>query len=217
MTLIPRDFFARPSVQVAPDLLGCVLEHQAAAGLVAVELTEVEAYAGQADPASHAYRGKTARNAVMFGPPGHAYLYFTYGMHFCVNLVCLCDGTASAVLLRAGRVIAGEELARARRTRSASVVPPRDLARGPARLCQALDIDRSLDGADVCVPGSPLRVRWEGAGPGTTARSAERKVCTGPRVGVAAAAEVPWRFWVEGEPTVSAYRPAAPRRRKLVP
>jgi DNA-3-methyladenine glycosylase len=212
--LIPRDFFARPSVPVAPELLGCVLEHETAAGLVAVELTEVEAYAGASDPASHAYRGKTARNAVMFGPPGHAYVYFTYGMHFCVNLVCLGNGSASAVLLRAGRIIAGEELARVRRTRGSAVIPYRDLARGPARLCQALDIDRSLDGADVCVPESPLRMRWPDAS--TTARSEERKVLSGPRVGVSQAAEVPWRFWVEGEPTVSVYRPAVPRRRKLV-
>jgi DNA-3-methyladenine glycosylase len=211
---MPREFFARPSVPVAPDLLGCVLEHQTEAGLVAVELTEVEAYAGASDPASHAYRGKTARNAVMFGPPGHAYVYFTYGMYFCVNLVCLGNGSASAVLLRAGRIIEGEELARARRTRGTTKIPFRDLARGPARLCQALDIDRSLDGADVCVPDSPLRMRWPEAG--TTARSAERKVASGPRVGISAAAEVPWRFWIEGEPTVSAYRPATPRRRKLV-
>jgi DNA-3-methyladenine glycosylase len=214
VALIPRDFFARPSVPVAPELLGCVIEHQTAAGLVAVELTEVEAYAGASDPASHAYRGKTARNAVMFGPPGHAYVYFTYGMHFCVNLVCLGNGSASAVLLRAGRVIEGEELARARRTRkprpggSGGMGPPaavtfRDLARGPARLCQALDIDRSLDGADVCVADSPLRMRW---GSRTTARSAERNVASGPRVGVSSAAEVPWRFWIEAEPTVSAYR-----------
>jgi DNA-3-methyladenine glycosylase len=211
---MPREFFARLSVPLAPDLLGCVLEHQTEAGLVAVELTEVEAYAGASDPASHAYRGKTARNAVMFGPPGHAYVYFTYGMHFCVNLVCLGNGSASAVLLRAGRVIEGEELARARRTRGTTKIPFRDLARGPARLCQALDIDLSLDGADVCVPDSPLRMRWPEAG--TTARSAERKVASGPRVGISAAAEVPWRFWIEGEPTVSAYRPATPRRRKLV-
>jgi DNA-3-methyladenine glycosylase len=223
---MPREFFARPSVPVAPDLLGCVLEHQTEAGLVAVELTEVEAYAGASDPASHAYRGKTARNAVMFGPPGHAYVYFTYGMHFCVNLVCLGNGSASAVLLRAGRIIEGEELARARRTggprgvrgdgspREKKPVSFRDLARGPARLCQALDIDRSLDGADVCVPDSPLRMRWPEAG--TTARSAERKVASGPRVGISVAAEVPWRFWVEGDPTVSVYRPAVPRRRKLV-
>jgi len=214
MTLMPREFFARLSVPVAPDLLGCVLEHHTEAGLVAVELTEVEAYAGASDPASHAYRGKTARNAVMFGPPGHAYVYFTYGMHFCVNLVCLGNGSASAVLLRAGRIIEGEELARSRRTRGTTKIPFRDLARGPARLCQALDIDRSLDGADVCVPESPLRMRWPDAS--TTARSVDRKVLSGPRVGISAAAEVPWRFWVEGDPTVSAYRPAVPRHRKLV-
>src|SRR5580700_5499657 len=219
---MPREFFARPSVPVAPDLLGCVLEHQTEAGLVAVELTEVEAYAGASDPASHAY------------------LYFTYGMYFCVNLVCLGNGSASAVLLRAGRVIEGEELARARRTggprgvrgarggggdgesprasgqspREKKAIPFRDLARGPARLCQALDIDRSLDGADVCVPDSPLRMRWPDAS--TTARSVDRKILSGPRVGISVAAEVPWRFWVEGEPTVSAYRPAVPRHRKLV-
>ena len=212
--LIPRNFFARSSVQVAPDLLGCVLEHQTAAGLVAVELTEVEAYAGEADPASHAYRGKTRRNAVMYGPPGHAYVYFTYGMHFCVNLVCLPEGSASAVLLRAGTVTEGEDLARARRAESAAAVAPRDLARGPARLCQALDIDRSQDGADVVATDSPLRMCWPDTR--TTVRSAEKKVASGPRVGVSAAAEVPWRFWIEGEPTVSVYRSAVPRRRKLV-
>ena len=204
--LIPRKFFARPSVEVAPDLLGCVLEHETADGLVAVELTEVEAYAGRSDPASHAYRGKTARNAVMFGPPGHAYVYFTYGMHFCVNVVCLGEeGSASAVLLRAGRVIAGEELACARRTRGTTAIAPRDLARGPARLCQALGIDRALDGADVCAPGSPLQVTGATlAGPGVSA---------GPRVGVSHGAEEPWRFWITGDPTVSVYRPHVPRRR----
>ena len=238
MTLMPREFFARPSVPVAPDLLGCVLEHQTEAGLVAVELTEVEAYAGASDPASHSYRGRTARNAVMFGPPGHAYVYFTYGMHFCVNLVCLGNGSASAVLLRAGRIIEGEELARVRRTggvrrdgeppRAGRVVPYRDLARGPARLCQALGIDRELDGTDVCVADSPLRVR---AGARRPARSetvlargdkpesppgTPRRIVTGPRVGVSSAAEIPWRFWYEGEPTVSVYRAYVPRRRKLV-
>jgi DNA-3-methyladenine glycosylase len=234
VVLISRDFFARPAVEVAPDLLGTVIEHQTADGLVAVQLTEVEAYAGAADPASHAYHGKTRRNAVMFGPPGHAYVYFTYGMHFCVNLVCLGNGSASAVLLRAGAVIEGEDLARSRRSGPRRGGGPdrarlafRDLARGPARLCQALDIDRSLDGADVCVADSPLRMRWPGAS--TTARSGavlprgddpprppREKIACGPRVGIAAAAEVPWRFWIEGEPTVSAYRAYVPRRRTLV-
>src|SRR5215831_16268998 len=113
--LLPRGFFAGSSLAVAPRLLGCVLEHETSEGLVAVALTEVEAYNGADDPASHAYRGRTGRNAVMFGDPGHAYVYFTYGMHFCVNLVCRPEGTASAVLLRAGRVIEGIPLAAARR------------------------------------------------------------------------------------------------------
>ena len=207
---VSRSFLARPAVEVAPELLGYVLEHETPDGLVAVELTEVEAYAGRSDPASHAYRGKTQRNAVMFGPVGHAYVYFTYGMYFCVNLVCAANGSASAVLLRAGVVIEGEELARARRTRGAAVVSRRDLARGPARLCLALDIDRAQDGADVCGAGSPLRIRWPDAS--TLARSAEKKIATGPRVGVSSAAEVPWRFWVEGDPTVSVYRAHVPRR-----
>ena len=222
---ISRDFFARHAVEVAPDLLGCVLEHQPAEGLVAVELTEVEAYAGQSDPASHAYRGKTRRNAVMFGPPGHAYVYFTYGMHFCVNLVCSGKGSVSAVLLRAGAVIAGEDLARARRTKGAASVASRDLARGPARLCQALAIDRSLDGADVCTADSPLRVRAGGnpARSGTLLARGDdppgtpRKIVTGPRVGVSSATQVPWRFWYEGEPTVSVYRPYVPRRKLVTP
>jgi DNA-3-methyladenine glycosylase len=215
VTLIPREFFDRPSVQVAPDLLGVVLEHQTAAGLVAVQLTEVEAYAGASDPASHAYRGRTPRNAVMFGPVGHAYVYFTYGMYFCVNLVCAANGSASAVLLRAGAIIEGEDLARSRRTRGVAPVSGRDLARGPARLCQALDIDRAQDGTDVCVADSPLRVRWPDAG--TPARSAEKKIATGPRVGVSSAADVPWRFWVEGDPTVSVYRAHVPRRKPVTP
>jgi len=237
---LPRGFFAGSSLAVAAPLLGCVLERETGEGLVAVMLTEVEAYEGAADPASHAYRGRTARNAVMFGAPGHAYVYFTYGMHFCVNLVCQPAGTASAVLLRAGRVIEGIPLAAARRAaarngagRGASgparpggrgpggsgdqgravaagapgVVSPavrRELARGPARLCQALGIDRGLDGADVCDPDSPLRIRpAPAAGSGQPLPGVSR----GPRVGISAAADRPWRFWLTGDPTVSAYRP----------
>ena len=202
--LVPREFLDRPSTEVAPDLLGCVLEHESPEGIVAVRLTEVEAYAGQVDPASHAYRGRTGRNAVMYGPPGHAYVYFTYGMHFCVNVVCLPEGIASAVLLRAGRVVAGEGLARDRRPVDG---PARDLARGPARLCQALGIDRALNGADLCDLASPLRLR-KGAQP-----AEETLIRTGPRVGVREGADVPWRFWLDGEPTVSVYRPHVPRRR----
>ena len=238
--LLPRKTFASGAVEVAPGLLGCVIEHDTPEGLVAVALTEVEAYNGEADPASHAFRGRTARNAVMFGPPGHAYVYFTYGMHFCVNLVCLPEGTASAVLLRAGRVVEGEGLARARRT--APGPGGRDLARGPARLCQALGIARGQNGADVCDPASPLRVRWPdpaeaglpgapargpGVGDGTVtagpaglagpAELAGAAISSGPRVGVSAAGERPWRFWITGDPTVSVYRPYAPRRARQKP
>jgi len=204
--LLPRSFFGRSSVQAAPALLGCVLWHQSPEGPVAVRLTEVEAYRGSADPASHAYRGLTRRNAVMFGPPGHAYVYFTYGMHFCVNLVCLPAGTAEAVLLRAGDVVAGLPLARGRRPAART---DHDLARGPARLCQALAIGRGLDGADVCDPRAPLRIL--GPAPGRAVAAAT--IRTGPRVGISAAAEVAWRFWIDGDPTVSVYRPAVPRRR----
>jgi DNA-3-methyladenine glycosylase len=211
--LLPQSFFGRSSVAVAPDLLGCVLERRSPEGVVAVRLTEVEAYTGAADPASHAYRGPTRRNAVMFGPPGHAYVYFTYGMHFCVNLVCQPEGTAEAVLIRAGAIIKGVPLARLRRSAARTDY---ELARGPARLCQALAIDRVLDGADVGDPGSPLRVLGPAAGgsPGPGEPRPAGAIRTGPRVGVSAAAEVPWRFWIDGDPTVSVYRPALPRPRR---
>jgi DNA-3-methyladenine glycosylase len=254
--VLPREFFAGSALEVAPRLLGCVLEHETGEGLVALALTEVEAYEGLADPASHAYRGRTRRNAVMFGAPGHAYVYFTYGMHFCVNLVCRPEGTASAVLLRAGRVIDGIPLAAARRAagrngarhraggqeRSGgperpaglgragdaggsgdagrpagpgapgviSLAAERELARGPARLCQALGIDRGRDGANVCDPGSLLRIRpAPEAGSGRPVPAVSR----GPRVGISAAADRPWRFWLTGDPTVSLYRPYVPRGR----
>jgi DNA-3-methyladenine glycosylase len=194
---------------VAPALLGCVLEHSTADGLVAVSLSEVEAYMAAADPASHAYRGMTARNAVMFGPPGHAYVYFTYGMHFCVNVVCGPPGVAEAVLLRAGRVIAGEELARRRRGFDLARAP-RDLARGPARLCQALAIDRTQNGADLCDASGGLRLR-AGAGDARALAEQQPPIDVGPRVGVSKATDIPWRFWLAQDPTVSAYRPSVPR------
>jgi DNA-3-methyladenine glycosylase len=214
--LLPREFFDRPSTQVAPDLLGCVLRSSGPDGTVAVRLVEVEAYEGEADPASHAYRGQTARNAVMFGPAGHAYVYFTYGMHFCVNLVCQPPGQPSAVLLRAGQVIEGAALAAERR---GSRGPDRDLARGPARLCQALGIDRRLDGVDVCAADSPLRIGPPLAEPSegsdgaasAGAGSAEKGISVGPRIGIRLAADWPLRFWLTGDRYVSAYRAASVR------
>ncbi|MGI8334700.1 DNA-3-methyladenine glycosylase [Actinomadura scrupuli] len=202
--LLDREFFDRPVDEVAPALLGRVLSRTTPEGEVAVRLTEVEAYAGPLDPASHAFRGRTARNAVMFGPPGHAYVYFTYGMHFCVNLVCGPEGLSSGVLLRAGALTTGLALASERRPRSSA----RDLARGPARLCQALAIDRELDGADVCSDG-PLRI-LTGSPPGAS------EVRRGPRTGVSTAKDTPWRFWIDGEPSVSPYRAHAPKRRLTV-
>jgi DNA-3-methyladenine glycosylase len=235
-SVLPRAFFDRQVLSVAPALLGCVLVHETEEGLVAVMLAEVEAYRGESDPASHAFRGKTARNAVMYGEPGHAYVYFTYGMHFCVNLVCQPPGEAGAVLLRAGRVVEGADLAAARRTagfgagarpagsgagvRGAGSGPgvrqvsERELARGPARLCQALGIGRMQNGADVCDPNGPLRV----LAPAGFTGLPEASVGAGPRVGVRLGAEAHWRFWVAGDPAVSAYRPHTPKRRAaLVP
>jgi DNA-3-methyladenine glycosylase len=201
-SVLSRSFYDRPVLEVARDLLGTVVAH----GDVAVRLTEVEAYAGGHDPASHGFRGPTARNAVMFGPAGHAYVYFTYGMHFCMNVVTGPSGQASAVLLRAGEVVRGLETARARRDRSSD----RDLARGPARLAVCLGIDRSQDGSDVTRRTGPLRVqRGEPVGDAT--------VRWGPRVGVSVAAELPWRAWLDGDPTVSTYRPHVPKKRSRDP
>jgi DNA-3-methyladenine glycosylase len=192
-------------LQVAPELLGRVVVHDSPEGKVAVRLTEVEAYAGRRDPGSHAFRGPTPRTAVMFGPGGHVYVYFSYGMHWCMNLVCGPAGDASAVLLRAGEVVTGVDLAQERRT-TARV--PRDLARGPARLTAALGVDKAYDGVDVTAPGSALRLL-----PGEGPRPSRRRVRRGPRVGVAGEGGVrPWRFWIDGEPSVSVYRPAVSRR-----
>ncbi len=222
--LVPRSFFGRPSTVVAPALLGCVLMHEDADGRVAAQIVEVEAYMGSEDPASHAYRGRTARNGVMFGEPGHVYVYFTYGMHFCANLVCELPGDASAVLLRAGWVVEGTGLALERRSVSAGSLgrsgadgpsgpDGRALARlasGPARLCQALGVARPQNGADACSSGSALRIY---APDGFAGLPADR-IAAGPRVGVSSAAEVPWRFWVTGDKAVSAYRPQVPRGRR---
>ncbi|MGN9842914.1 DNA-3-methyladenine glycosylase [Nonomuraea sp. H19] len=228
---LPRSFFDRPSHEVAPDLLGRVLVHGSADGTVAVRLTEVEAYGGPGeDPAAHTYRGKTPRNAVMFGPPGHLYVYFTYGMHFCANLVCLPDGFGSAVLLRAGEVVAGLDEARRRRDGGQGAagrkpVPDRDLARGPARLAVALGLGREHNGLDAIWDGAPDAIALDGGGPRLTGRphgsatmlegraADPALIRSGPRTGISTAKDTPWRFWIDGDPTVSPYRAHVPRRR----
>ncbi|WP_369212949.1 DNA-3-methyladenine glycosylase [Streptomyces flavofungini] len=205
-TPLTRDFFDRPVLEVAPDLLGRVLVRDSEHGPIELRLTEVEAYAGEDDPGSHAYRGKTARNSVMFGPPGHVYVYFTYGMWHCMNLVCGPEGMASAVLLRAGEVIEGAELARKRRL---SARNDKELAKGPARLATALDVDRSLDGEDLFGgPGTPFSIL-------TGTPVAADQVSEGPRTGVGGEGSVhPYRFWTTNDPTVSPYRAHVPRRRR---
>ncbi|MBR7742077.1 DNA-3-methyladenine glycosylase [Phycicoccus sp. BSK3Z-2] len=194
---------ARPVLEVAPRLLGATVTHDG----VTVRLTEVEAYAGADDPGSHAHRGRTPRNAAMFGPAGRLYVYFTYGMHFCANVVTGAEGEAAAVLLRAGEVVDGQERARRGRDRLAA----RDLARGPARLTVALGLGRGHDGLDLLAPGAGVTLTPPAVPVDTTA------VRAGPRVGVRGPGgdgdRFPWRFHVAGDATVSAYRPAAPRRR----
>jgi DNA-3-methyladenine glycosylase len=188
--------------EVAPALLGCWVVTDRPEGRVAVRLTEVEAYSGEgSDPASHAHRGPTPRAAIMFGPPGRLYVYFSYGVHWCANVVVGPDGRGSAVLLRAGDVVVGEELARSRRPAARAA---RDLARGPARLTQALGIGPGDKGADLLDPGSSVRLHAEG--PPVAVRA-------GPRVGISRATELPWRFWADGAASVSAFRPGGKSRR----
>lgn len=205
-----RGWLAAPVLDVAPRLLGALVTTTSPEGVVTVRLTEVEAYDGEADPGSHAYRGRSARNAVMFGPAGHLYVYRHLGLHVCANVVTGVEGRASAVLLRAGEVVTGAELARARRLRRGVVRTDVDLARGPARLADALGIGLELAGTDVVGGDGPVRLTAPAGPPAAWV--------TGPRVGVSGAGgdgvRHPWRFWLPGEPTVSAYRAAAPRRRR---
>ncbi len=199
---VPRSALRAEPLDVGRVLLGAVVTH----GEVAIRLTEVEAYAGEHDPGSHAYRGRTPRTEVMFGAPGHLYVYFTYGMHWCANVVCGPQGTASAVLMRAGEVVAGHDLVATRRPGARE----RDWARGPARLATALGLGREHNGLDLCAADAVVRLR-RGA-----AFTPVEPVRSGPRVGVSGpggdASAYPWRLWLDGEPTVSDYRPAAPRR-----
>ncbi|MEV5008631.1 DNA-3-methyladenine glycosylase [Streptomyces sp. NPDC056159] len=186
---------AHPAEKVAPKLLGAILTHETPEGTVSITITETEAYSGSADPASHAYRGRTPRNAVMFGPAGHLYVYRSHGLHWCANIVTGADGIATAVLIRAGRVIEGEELARERR--GGKVESPR-LARGPGNFCQALGITAEHNGTDLLTGASVALSEGEPV-PAALIR-------VGPRVGVSKAHDWQHRFYLAGDPTVSAYR-----------
>ena len=186
---LPRDFFARPTLVVARALLGQVLVHESPEGVAAGRIVEAEAYLGPSDPASHAYR-RTRRSLVMWGPPGHAYVYFTYGNHFCINVVTEHEGVAGAVLIRALEPVAGVDLMRRRR----GVDRLTDLCSGPGKLTQALGISGRHNGQDMTAP--PLYVA-RGA-----LRDGER-VGRSPRVGITRAADWPWRFYVEGSPFLS--------------
>ena len=202
---LSRSFLAGDPVSVAPKLLGKVLRRGAVAG----RIVEVEAYRGAVDAASHAFRGKTARNSTMFGPPGHLYVYFTYGMHYCANVVCWPEGRAGAVLLRALAPLSGlEEMAARRSSRVAGGARrpwrPEELCSGPAKLCQALAIDRLADGYDLVNGYEGVVLIDDGTPPPASP-------CVGTRIGLApscASRDEPWRWWVPGEPNVSRPRPS---------
>lgn len=199
---LTRGFYARPALVVARALLGRVLVHDSPEGRVAGRIVETEAYRGARDPASHAFRGETARNRVMFGPPGHAYVYFTYGMHYCVNLVCEEPGHAAAVLIRALEPLEGLELMRRRRGTDVTL----RLARGPGCVGQALGLTRAHDGSDLTRgPLSVLAAAPERDG---------RRIARSPRIGIRVGTEPLWRFFLLGHPGVSGPRARAPAERR---
>lgn len=206
------DWFDRPVLDVARGLLDAELTSHLGGATVTVRVTEVEAYDGEADPGSHAYRGPNARNGTMFGPAGHLYVYRHLGLHHCANVVAGRRGRASAVLLRAGEVVAGRDAATARRTAAGVLRSERDLARGPARLAVALGLTRDDDGADLLDPSGGLRLTV--CDPPVPAAA----LGSGPRVGVSGPGgdgdAFPWRLWLAGAPSVSDYRAAPTRRRR---
>jgi DNA-3-methyladenine glycosylase len=199
---IERARLSRPALTLAPLLVGAVLASRVGGVEVVVRLTEVEAYEGRDDPASHAYGGPTPRNAVMFGPAGHLYCYFTYGMHWCANVVCGDEGRASAVLLRGGDVVAGLDAARLRRPAARRDA---DLGRGPARLATCLGLAAAQNGVDLCDAAADVQLI-------ELPHRRRPGVVAGPRTGISRAADRPWRFWLAGAGTVSPYKPHRPKR-----
>lgn len=204
----PRRLTSQHAVRVAPRVLGALITSRIEGTVVIIRVTEVEAYGGLGeDPGSHAYRSRTARNASMFGPPGHAYVYFTYGRHWMLNLVTQPEGNAGAVLIRAGQLVDGLDVASARRPACAV---DRDLGRGPARLAAAMGIDGRFDGLDLLTSGGILALELATRPP--------TLVLTSARTGVAGeGALTPWRFFLPDEPTVSPYRAAVTRGRPVRP
>jgi DNA-3-methyladenine glycosylase len=192
-TRLARDAYRRDPRELAPDLLGKVLVHEDASGRRAGRIVEVEAYCGAADPGSHAFRGMTARNRTMFGPAGHLYVYFTYGMHWCANVVCGEVGEGVAVLVRALAPLDGVDAMFAARPRATR---ERDLCSGPAKLCQALGLDGGFDGADLVVGDRGVWVGDDGTPPPAAPFQSTR-------IGLSAGAEHPWRWCVPGDPHVS--------------
>ncbi|HEY7531094.1 MAG TPA: DNA-3-methyladenine glycosylase [Gemmatimonadota bacterium] len=201
MRPLPRDFFARDTLAVARDLLGAVLAHDTPDGRAAGRIVEVEAYVGEEDAACHAAAGLTARTGPLYGPPGHAYVYFVYGMHWCFNAVTRPEGLPSAVLVRALEPLEGLPLMRRRRGGR----PDRELANGPGKLASALGIGPAQNRADLTQ--GPLTIREGECVP-------ERVVGRGPRVGIRLAADLPYRLWIEGDPHVSRGPVAMPPRRQ---
>jgi DNA-3-methyladenine glycosylase len=187
---LPREFYARPVLEVARELLGCVLVRRLDGQRLAGRIVETEAYAADGDGSCHAYRGRTARNAAMFGPPGHAYVYRSYGIHHCLNVVTtLCGGPARAVLIRAMEPVDGVAAMRQRRPGCGDA----GLLRGPGNLCRTLAIDLALDGADLTGEELAIFPAAAPAGP----------VVSTTRIGISRSVDLPWRFYVRGSPSVS--------------
>jgi|SRR5579871_1552322 len=213
---LPRAFYARDSRTVARALLNCILIHETPEGRLAGRITETEAYE-QDDPASHTFRGKTARNSVMFGPPGHAYVYFTYGMHYCINAVTAAEGRGEGVLLRAAEPLLGMEQMRLRRglieeepgarrrnltreeAQQARIRRAKALCGGPGKLCQAFGLDREVNGYDLTLG----EILWIAPpDPSGGAPDPEAIVAT-PRIGITRAVDSLWRFTLRDDPFTS--------------
>ena len=197
MRRLPKSFYSRDALTVARDLIGCLFVHQHPAGRVGVRLVETEAYRGRIDPGSHGYRGVTPRTEVMYGPPGYLYVYFTYGMHWCANVVCGRDGECEAVLLRAGEPVVGEDLMFVNRP---GIAKQRLLASGPARLAQALGIDKRHNGASLLRGGDFFCAEDD-----ETQTFRDGPIGQTTRIGLASGRgdDIPWRFVVPGHPHAS--------------